>query len=136
LTRNKNNDDAVRIAGSFRRVLNSHGLGFQYAALREAQKAASQGLSPWSFLAHEFPVRVHSHDTRHDTCIDFILRNHRKPVWIVAECKRSNPSLSDWCFAKVPENLVQPRRRGVFVEAVVQTKVEGTKSSVREVSGP
>jgi hypothetical protein len=104
---------AQQIAKSFEKILNSHGYGFQYSVLREIETLATQGQSPWALTASEFPVEVRGAGTR----IDFILKNYRRPLYMIAECKRVNPALSDWCFAKAPDSLVNPSGHGVFVEA-------------------
>jgi hypothetical protein len=80
-------------------LLDRHGFGFQYAVVQHIR-----GLStPWSVESTEFPVSGRSGSTH----IDFVLLNgaspaFRWPVRIVAECKRANPSLIDWCFVRTP----------------------------------
>ena len=108
--------DSSEIALSFGKVLNSHGYNFQYRVLREAQAVAYRHTSPWGLLVHEFPVRVQGCDTR----IDFVMKNFRRPLVMVAECKRANPSLADWCFAKVPKELTRSKRPGMFVETAAE----------------
>ena len=80
----------------FKRVLDSHGYGFQYALLKECERLRQNGKSPWSFEAAEIPVTVGSRETH----IDFVLRTHS--AVLVAECKRANPALARWCFARAP----------------------------------
>lgn len=85
-----------RIAKSFGKVLNTHGYGFQYAVLKQAEKLALDAKSPWLPTVSEFPVEVQGQGTR----VDFILRHARRRLYLVCECKRVNPALADWCFAK------------------------------------
>ena len=78
--------------------LNTHGFSFQHAVLKEAQIYFNKKNSPWAFDVSEFPVALNDTPTH----IDFILKNTFEPFYIVAECKRANPSLSNWCFVKAP----------------------------------
>lgn len=66
-------DDQLRekIKDGLRKVLNTHGYGFQYAVLRKAFWLCASTKSKWVFEAAEFPVTVGGFDTR----IDFILSN-------------------------------------------------------------
>ncbi len=87
-----------RLERALTHSLNTHGFGFQYAILREAERYFNEKKSPWAFEVSEFPVAVKETPTH----IDFILRNTTEPFYIVAECKRANPALSNWCFVKAP----------------------------------
>jgi hypothetical protein len=89
------------IRSVFQSALNRHGYPFQYAVIRRAKELKKEGLSEWDFEASEFPVEVQGYNTK----IDFILS--RCPGggsygYLVAECKRTNPSFSEWLFAKAP----------------------------------
>jgi hypothetical protein len=66
--------------------------------MKHAQKLSEQGKSKWLFEAAEFPVQVQKEGTR----IDFILKLQESPIYLLAECKRANPALSNWCFARAP----------------------------------
>jgi len=88
---------------SFADILNRHGYGFQYAVLKQAHSLSDSRDSSWKFVAAEFPVRVQGEDTR----IDFILKRQIDNIYdqhffLLAECKRANPALSNWCFARAP----------------------------------
>ena len=83
---------------SYRKTLDAHGYGFHYAVLKRAEELFRNGKSQWYFEVAEFPVIVRGHDTR----IDFILRYTRADIYLLAECKRANPALSNWCFAEAP----------------------------------
>lgn len=87
---------------SFEKVLNQHGYGFQYSVIKRAWELCGGG-SQWMFEATEFPVAVQGDGTR----IDFILvrgKDYRRKdlFYLLAECKRANPALSNWCFARSP----------------------------------
>jgi len=93
-----------QLKNSFQKVLDQHGYGFQYAVLNAA-KAATQIDSKWRFEVSEFPVQVQGSNTK----IDFILQHvgsmqdsRKEPYYLLAECKRANPSLSNWCFVRAP----------------------------------
>src|SRR4030043_1645904 len=96
-----------KITSAFEKTLNRHGYGFQYSVLKKAKQLFEDGRSPWIFEPSEFPVSVQGRDVH----IDFILRWYRKgmtlaeysiPVYLVAECKRADPALKYWCFARAP----------------------------------
>jgi hypothetical protein len=87
---------------SFGKVLNQQGYGFQYSVIKKAWELCGGG-SQWIFEATEFPVAAQGDGTR----IDFILARGRDfrakgLFYLLAECKRANPALSNWCFARSP----------------------------------
>lgn len=83
----------------FQDTLNRHGYGFQYSVLNLAAELSDNNESNWNFEAAEFPVQIQGNGTR----IDFILKLRRGiNLYLLAECKRANPALSDWCFVKAP----------------------------------
>lgn len=98
-----------------RKVLGSHGYGFQYAVLRRAEELAAERRSKWVFEAAEFPVGTAESPTH----IDFILRNAHSTVYLVGECKRANPAHANWCFLKAPYT----RRDSFEAELVFQEVV-------------
>jgi hypothetical protein len=98
-----------------RKVLSSHGHGFQYAVIRRAEELANRGLSSWIFEAAEFPVGG-IENTIH---IDFVLRAARAAVYIVAECKRADPARANWCFVKAPYTRRNAYENEVVFEEVV-----------------
>lgn len=101
---NEKSNVADGVKEAFNRVLNSHGYGFHYAVIKTASDLYSNRKSLWTFEAAEVPVETQGASTR----IDFVLQRRgpyyddQAPFYIVAECKRANPSLSNWCFAKAP----------------------------------
>lgn len=90
--------DELSIKRGFGKVINTHGYGFHYSVLRLAHGLADRNASQWAFVAAEFPVQVQGEGTR----IDFVLRLRHSPIYLLAECKRANPALSNWCFARAP----------------------------------
>lgn len=88
---------------SLRKVINRHGHAFQNAVLRHSGELFNAQRSRWIFDAAEVPVEVRGVSTR----IDFVLRQldwgrRHTAKYLVGECKRANPALSHWCFAKMP----------------------------------
>ena len=82
-----------------RKYLNSHGHAFQYAVIRRCYELTQEHRSVWTFVAAEFPVGLQN--TIH---IDFVLRSRDSRVYLVAECKRADPSRANWCFIKARRN--------------------------------
>jgi hypothetical protein len=101
---------APDVAAAFKRTLDAHGYGFHYAVLERCIELASAAKSPWSFEASELPVNVGEQNTR----IDFILRTNN--AVLIAECKRANPALARWCFARAPYVARRTRTRRVRLE--------------------
>ena len=92
----KHQEEISRLFGA---QLNSHGYGFHFRVIKEATNLANQRDSLWRFVASEVPVSVRGEDTR----IDFVMKRAQSPAfYLLAECKRANPALSNWCFAKSP----------------------------------
>jgi hypothetical protein len=80
---------------AFRSELHRHGYGFQYALVRHIETSGTR----WRVEAVEFPVEFRGRPLH----IDFILGMvDGLPLRIVAECKRANPALVDWCFVRAP----------------------------------
>jgi hypothetical protein len=102
MTESTNGDvHSERDSTTARKSLDRHGHGFHYAVLK-----ALRAVSPrWRVEAVEFPVEIndiHLH-------IDIVLRS--VPAVMAIECKRVNPSLGAWCFARsgqVSTNAYQP----------------------------
>lgn len=86
------------IRNGLAKSINMHGYAFQYAVLNTAKDICEKGASPWGFEVAEFPV-LNKNKSLH---IDFILRNKREQFSLIAECKRCDPAISNWCFIKTP----------------------------------
>ena len=76
--------------------LNRHGYAFQNSVIKTAGELYEAKKSPWIFRVAEFPVDVRDRNTH----IDLVLENHDKKLLLIGECKRVNPALSNWCFAR------------------------------------
>ncbi len=90
-----------QVEQSFTKVLNRNGYGFQFSVIKKAHELGKVAKSAWLFETIELPVEVRGSGTR----MDFVLRKSArrdKPFFLLAECKRANPSLSNWCFVRAP----------------------------------
>lgn len=120
--------DQIRndIYNNFKAKLNEHGFGFQYAVLKTAVEFTKDRKSPWIFEVSEFPLNVKGFDTK----IDFIFRYFKNPILLLAECKRSNPALSNWCFARAPYvHKMQIRFSHLLLERVQNDQADDLKST-------
>ena len=99
--------------------LNIHGFGFQFAVLKTVHECFLEKQSPWIFDVSEFPVLNNGSSTH----IDFILLNHLEPFLMVAECKRVNPALSNWCFVKSPYVSKKSIESKMIIRDVIVSRV-------------
>ncbi len=111
--------DAERVSQDsqgFAKALNRHGYAFQYRTLKTAHDASGSGTHApgWIFQVAEFPVEVRGRQTR----IDYLLQWQNHPTYLVVECKRANPKLKRWCFAKAPYVVRGISENHVFAEQV------------------
>lgn len=115
------------VLAKFKASLDRHGYGFQYRVLKAAEDLVREDISSIVFEVAEFPVEVQSYGTR----VDFILRRTalrrldiqsmlrgKRPLFLVAECKRANPALSDWCFLKAPFTRSGGLLNSIIVDAI------------------
>ncbi|MBN1349171.1 hypothetical protein JXJ21_07170 [candidate division KSB1 bacterium] len=93
------NDKSSKLSQSFHKLLNQHGYNFQFSLLSAIIKLSERDRNfPWEFEISEFPVEHDNFETK----IDFLLSRTDKRTQLICECKRANPSLSDWCFVRAP----------------------------------
>ena len=86
------------LSDSFHDLLNRHGYSFQHSIIKLLIDESKNTEFPWLFDVAEYPVNIKGQDTH----IDFILKHSRLQFAIICECKRANPALANWCFAKAP----------------------------------
>jgi hypothetical protein len=121
----------ARQAKSFDAALKRHGHPFQYAVIRRAEELHRKRSSPWLFEVSEFPVEVQGYHTR----IDFILSQRANGLvqgpfrYLIAECKRPNPSLTDWLFVRAPYVRRNDFPGEILVERV-QRKEQGLAAGI------
>jgi hypothetical protein len=106
-----NNSKDQRVLKGFEKALNEHGYGFHYAVLKQTMDLydATPQHSAFFFEAAEFPVESGGNNTK----IDFVLQRiaplphsgdaeFGSRMFLLAECKRVNPALSNRCFIRAP----------------------------------
>jgi hypothetical protein len=114
----------TNVQQKFEQTLNRHGYGFQYSVVKLAEQLYPKQ-STWHFEATEFPVQVQGQGTRIDILLTNATTTH-KPVCMVAECKRANPSLSNWCFAPSPYVHSNGSASNVVLECVRRQNLDNT----------
>lgn len=128
----EHNDDKGLLKG-FEQTLNTHGYGFHYSVLHHINLLRQQKRVRWEFEAAEFPVSVQGADTR----IDFILSDQRErpnsaaSILLVAECKRANPSRSDWCFIRTSYVTKNSRPNRIYFDSMQRTLTVSEHDFVR-----
>jgi hypothetical protein len=103
-----------RVRSDFQEALDRHGYSFQHSVIKIADELYEhpQRRSAWRFVVSEFPVEVKEQGTR----IDFILKHRSLSTYILAECKRANPAVSNWCFAQAPYLWANHKAKKIIVE--------------------
>jgi hypothetical protein len=121
-----------------RKLLNMHGYSFQESLLKHFAMLSTEGVSRYRFVASEIPIDLHG---RH-TSIDFALS--RPSEWmrapdqlVVAECKRVDPAVGRWLFARNTFRRPDNRPHRTFA-SVVQHNPQGQGLTERtyEILGP
>lgn len=120
-----NTPDENNLAREFANLLNRHGYAFQYSSIRIADELFGTKNSRWIFQSAEFPVELTTRSK--GTRIDFILKSNEYPVYLLIECKRANPALKNWCFARAPYVRRNRTNEYLFVEVVSRDET-GTNS--------
>lgn len=103
------------------KVINQHGFAFQYTVVRIIENMAKSDRWAWAVEGIEVPVEVRGEPTH----IDIVLKRRADPAYLVAECKRANPKLSNWCFLKAPYATSYRILSEILVEVV--NKFDGNK---------
>lgn len=117
------------VARLFREELDRHGYSFQDAMVTQINKITS--LSNWMPWIPELPVEVQKAHTR----IDFVYVNDRKTFYLVCECKRSNPGLSNWCFARTVFKSPHDLFASAYVESIVDIGLGVLRSNIKKLAG-
>ena len=107
-----------REIANIRTAIVEHGYAFQHRAITEAGIAFSLHGSPWKIEVPEFPVQA-----GRDTRIDVILS--AGPVYLCIECKRVNPALGQWVFARAPTRGRAGALDRFYVDAIERRKSTG-----------
>ncbi len=118
---------------ALRKVLNSHGYPFQESVASAISQLNTH--SKWFPLALEFPVQVHEQNTR----IDLVLTNSIQTVYLICECKRANPALANWCFARsshVPGSGLSEYPRLDVLQRETSGKIRATAKELSRAHHP
>jgi len=111
-------DTSDRLGSALKNTLDSHGFSFHYAVVRYCEELFSARKSHWRFEVAEFPVELRDAATR----IDFILHGKSQisgiAAYLVCECKRPNPAISQWAFARAPYTRRNRRQRFTVFEGI------------------
>jgi hypothetical protein len=117
---NKDFAKVEQIATGLRKVLNMHGHSFQYAVLRRIDQLFTNRQSTWIFEGSEFPVVVNNESTH----IDIILRSRTLKTYLIGECKRVDPAIGNWCFARAPYTSRNPAEELIFDQFICNESKE------------
>lgn len=88
--------------------LNVHGYGFQYAVIQHIEAVDGVRQLGWRFIGAEVPISLHGKELH----ADFIFYNERSGVYLVGECKRVDPALARWGFARTAYTFGSRTLRG------------------------
>jgi hypothetical protein len=83
-------------SADFLAAINRHGYAFQQAVAENVSQMAGAQRTRWHVESNEFPVST-GDSVAH---IDLILRAGQSNTYRVGECKRVDPALGRWCFAR------------------------------------
>jgi hypothetical protein len=78
--------------------LNQHGYAFAQAVFKIFKEQFTKQQSQWSFQTMEQPFEVKNNSGR----IDIVLKDAKRDIYLVVECKRANPATKNWCFFRIP----------------------------------
>jgi hypothetical protein len=82
---------------SLRNSFDVHGFGFQYAVIERIESLDRTWHFGWEFIGAELPTSLKVGEEIH---ADFIFFSGLSRTYLVGECKRVDPALAQWCFAK------------------------------------
>lgn len=82
-------------SSSIRAALNIHGFAFNYAVIDSIAALAKKGII-WQFVGTEVPLTLNGEEIH----ADLVYFNPSRNIYIVGECKRPDPALAHWCFAR------------------------------------
>lgn len=118
----------ANVAKWFKEELDKHAYSFQDAIAKAATQVKS--VACWSPWIPELPVEVQGAHTR----IDFVFTNASGSVYLVCECKRSNPALSNWCFAQTWFNPNNSLFRKAYAESITDIGQGVLRSQIKELA--
>jgi hypothetical protein len=90
---------------NFENQLRIHGFGFQYAVIEEIIRLYNAEQCAFAPKFAEFPVEINNTNTHIDFILERVDRSQfpiGNPFYLICECKRANPAVSNWCFVQAP----------------------------------
>lgn len=105
------------LEAGLKKFLDRHGFCFQYAVLKEIARIVAEGARNWVLAGSEVPVESKGKPTH----IDFVLRHEKYDRYLICECKRANPKLSNWCFLRRPISTPFREKNSLLAEKVVKS---------------
>jgi hypothetical protein len=99
----------------FINALNRHGYAFQQAVAERVAQLGKAHKTTWAIEAIEFPVAVQEAATS----IDLVLQAGPTSTYLVGECKRVDPALGRWCFARTPTRGTESLHHNLILEQLV-----------------
>ncbi|HRI38444.1 MAG TPA: hypothetical protein PLO50_07805 [Nitrospira sp.] len=125
-------DSNEEVSKLFTEELNRHGYSFQDAMVRRINSInKDNAFSTWLPWVPELPVEVQGSHTR----IDFVYGNDQG-FYLVFECKRPNPAVSNWCFAKTCFTSPNPLFRTVYAESILDIGMGVLRSNIEQLCQP
>lgn len=115
MTAAESEEPAARVTAELTEALNRHGYAFQHAVSKRAEELFQARRSYWSLEGVEVPVETKGAVTH----VDLVLRIGNSDVHLVGECKRVDPALSRWGFARAPYTRWNTIRDSVILEELV-----------------
>jgi hypothetical protein len=122
--------DSTTPDAEFLEALNRHGYAFQQAVLHRSHELFHEDRSNWIFDAAEFPIEVQGHASH----VDFVLRGKQDSAYLVAECKRVDPALGRWCFARAPFTHRNASPRDLILDQIRQDPNGTLRSSPQRIT--
>jgi hypothetical protein len=111
---------AVDLPAALREHLTKHGHAFHARVIDEIRRLHIEHRTVWRPEVYEFPAQVQGRDTRIDCILTAPERDDR--FWVLAECKRMDPALKDWCFYRMP--FIREGHRERYVAELVETSAK------------
>lgn len=119
-------DDARqdRVTAGFRKLLATHGHGFQQAVAERIREVQAELGLVWHLASTEVPVTTRGR-AQH---VDLVLRHRDTPSYLLLECKRAHPSHSDWAFFREAQRRHFSGHLDVLATSVHKTLSPGSIS--------
>ncbi len=124
-----------------RKVIERHGWGFQFAVGRHLSELRASKRIPWLLRFAELPVFQNGKPTH----VDLIASAPGDSGYLIAECKRADPSRENWLFARsgfthrkeaYPRLLIERFSHDLPNRAVTRVSIETTEPYPFQIAVP